>query len=453
MITAGSATTPQYAPAFVGRAIEWAERRHRFALVAILAAALVLRLAAIPLTQGGEPAHDAADYARHAESIAAGDGYPDSVIADGPTAFRPPAYPFLLGGVYAVAGDESGIDAGRVLNALLGVAVVALVYLLARELWGRREGLVAAAIAAAFPPLVFMNALVSEPLFLVAELGVLVCVLRFRHAREWWWALAAGILCGLAALTRANGFLLAIPALIGLWEGGLRPRRAALAPAAAFVVAAVLTVLPWTIRNTVVFDEVVPVSNQTGYGMAGAFNDEARDEPGHPYTWHPPQATEAYAGLFGRTDLDEAELDAALRERATDDALDHPADVVAGTALNSLRTFELLGQADEPELADHDQAGLGERAATISTWSMRLLELLALVGVVLLLGRPRDLRGPWFVWLAPVLLVGAAVWLNGSTRYAVPAYPFLVLLASVAVLDGAARLAGGRDPATSLPAR
>jgi 4-amino-4-deoxy-L-arabinose transferase-like glycosyltransferase len=446
--------TPQYAPALVSRAIEWVERRHRFALVAILAAALALRIVAIPLTQGGEPAHDAADYARHAESIAAGDGYPDSVIAvEGPTALRPPAYPFLLGGAYAVAGDAAGIDAGRVLNAVLGVAIVALVYLLALELWGRREGLVAAAIAAAFPPLVLMNALVSEPLFLVGELAVLVCVLRFRDARRWRWAAAAGVLCGLAALTRANGILLALPALVGLWEGGLRPRRSALAPAAAFVAAAALTVLPWTIRNTVVFDEGVPVSNQAGYGMAGAFNDEARDEPGHPYTWRPPQAAEAYADLFARADLDEAELDAELRERATDDALDHPWAVVAGTALNTLRTFELLAQADQPELADREQAGLGDRAATISTWSMRLLELLALVGVVLLLGRPRGRRGPWFVWLAPVLLVLAAVWISGSTRYAIPAYPFLVLLASVAVVDGAQRLAGARDSGTSLPAR
>src|SRR5436190_21080085 len=99
-------------------------------------------------------------------------------------------------------------------------------FLVADRLWGRRVAYTSAGIAAVYPPLVLMNAgLLTEPLFIVLELGMLLAVLAARRAgprRALALAAAAGVLCGLAALTRANGALLAIPAAIGLWA--VRPR-------------------------------------------------------------------------------------------------------------------------------------------------------------------------------------------------------------------------------------
>src|SRR3712207_2411060 len=78
------------------------------ALLAVLAVALVVRVAAVGLVDVAL-INDPVDYDAHAQSIAAGDGYPDSYArGGGPTAFRPPLYPTFLAAVYEVAGHRVG---------------------------------------------------------------------------------------------------------------------------------------------------------------------------------------------------------------------------------------------------------------------------------------------------------------------------------------------------------
>ena len=87
--------------------------------------ALAFRAAVVVADTGYRPKHDAWDDNRHARSIAAGEGYPESyyVREGGPTALRAPGYPYFLGAVYALSGDS--IMAGRLANvALGGLAVI-----------------------------------------------------------------------------------------------------------------------------------------------------------------------------------------------------------------------------------------------------------------------------------------------------------------------------------------
>src|SRR4051794_8316751 len=87
----------------------------------LLALALVVRIAQIAATHDwlAPAASDPADYVRHALSIAHGHGMAASFVPHGgPSALRPPAYPYFLGGVFALAGDS--FTAGRVASALLG---------------------------------------------------------------------------------------------------------------------------------------------------------------------------------------------------------------------------------------------------------------------------------------------------------------------------------------------
>jgi hypothetical protein len=63
----------------------------------VLAVAVVVRVAFFAATEfQAQAALDPLDDERHAISIARGGGYPDSIVADGPTALRPPAYPYPL---------------------------------------------------------------------------------------------------------------------------------------------------------------------------------------------------------------------------------------------------------------------------------------------------------------------------------------------------------------------
>src|SRR3954447_11376187 len=188
------------------------DRRHVAMVSAVLVIALLLRLLVIAGDSGYRPRNDAFEYDYYGHSIAAGEGYGRSgyLLQGGPAAIRGPGYPYLLGAVYAASGDSR--DAARIINALLGVLSVFLVYLISKRVWGRRIGLTAACLTAIFPPLLLLSRdLVSESLFISLELGAVLCVLEFRRSgRAWRWAVAAGVLCGLAILTRNTGFVLAI---------------------------------------------------------------------------------------------------------------------------------------------------------------------------------------------------------------------------------------------------
>ena len=100
--------------ALLRRPAAWIERRDDVA-VAILVAALAIRVAWVLATPDYQLVHDALDYDNHAASIAAGDGFATSYGR--PTAFRPPAYPIFLAGVYWFTGGSDrrrGADRQRV---------------------------------------------------------------------------------------------------------------------------------------------------------------------------------------------------------------------------------------------------------------------------------------------------------------------------------------------------
>ena len=97
----------------------------------VLGGALALRLAWISLI----PIHLEADWLEY-------DGYALRLAQTGvfsvdgrPTTVRVPGYPALLAAVYKVCGHSP--KAGVLVNILLGIAIVALSYLLVRRQWGR----------------------------------------------------------------------------------------------------------------------------------------------------------------------------------------------------------------------------------------------------------------------------------------------------------------------------
>src|SRR5207244_1293216 len=113
--------------------------------------------------------------------------------------------------------------------------------------------------------------LLSESLFVPLVLGVLHATLQYRRDLQLRWALLAGALCGLAALTRVNGMLLVIAAVVGVWAALPVRRRRALVPALAVVAGAACRDLYSRPR-----DEGVRSSRLTHRAL-----DYAKDHPGY----------------------------------------------------------------------------------------------------------------------------------------------------------------------------
>jgi len=141
-----------------------------------------------------------------------------------PQTFRTPGYPSFLAAVYAVAGERPA--AALLVQLVLGVATIALVYLLVRERWGARVALVAAALLALdVGSLHFSLAVLTETLFTLLLVAALACggALLTRPDRRRW-ALGMGIALAACVLVRPVAYYLVAPVALGVAVHGLRAR-------------------------------------------------------------------------------------------------------------------------------------------------------------------------------------------------------------------------------------
>jgi 4-amino-4-deoxy-L-arabinose transferase-like glycosyltransferase len=419
----------------------------------LLALALVVRLGYVAATPGYEAVNDAHNYDVHARSIAAGHGF--ARIGSGPsgeTAFRPPGYPYFLAGVYAVsevdrADPETRYRAGRVANAVVGTAIVALIGVLCVQLLNRRVALAAMALGAVYLPLVLVGGtLMSEPLFAALLLGALAAAVQHRRsARRYRWALLAGVLGGLAVLTRANAAILLAPLAIAVWD--VRPRWSwrALAPPAALVAVAIATVSPWTIRNAVVLHSFVPVTTQLGTALAGTYNDDARTDREHPASWRSLRRVPDYQYLIRRwREIPEATLDRELRAAALRYAADHPTYVPKVVFWNTVRMLDLAGMSWSRHTAS--TISIGPRWADAGVVCFWLFAALAAAGAI-------TRRMPAYVVAIPALVfLSVVLFVFETPRYRTGIDPFIVMLAGAALVAAWDAIASRLRP-PSPPAR
>lgn len=425
-------------------------RGGRIAL-ALVALALVIRLAAAVAVFDDPLAFDARDYDRHARSIATGNGYADAYAPyEGPTAFRPPGFPLFLSAVYAVRGgseeppnwrayeagyqpDSRQANAGRIGQAVLGTVMVALIGVVALQLFGGRVALTAMGISAIYPPFVILGlSLYSEPLFITCLLAAAASALRARAAPEsaLRWAAISGAFAGLAWLTRSNGFVL-LPALCLLvWtvRPWLSPR--ALAAPAAVLLAAVLVIAPWTIRNAAELDAFFPVSSEGGYTLAGTYNETSANDADYRAGWRPGELDPDTERVIREAD-DEAQFASKTLRSAREYASDHPTYPAVVGYCNTMRMIYLerlgCGKGGFGKGNFEHETGVGTLPVALAIAAFWLLVFVAALGAL------RAVRtAPRALWLAPLFLATVILVVSGN-RLRAPIDVFLVMLAAVAV--------------------
>jgi len=187
--------------------------RERWWLAGALLLALVVRVVATFQARALNPDFyapqmDALFHVEWARALANGTEY-----LDGPF-FRAPLYPLFLAGVMQLAGDD--LVWPRLVQAALGTATCAFVFLAARQLASTRTALLATLLCALTPLLAYFE---TELLLPVLEcfFGTLAlwCLLRAHRTHLWWHYVAAGGAIGAAAIVRPN--FLAVAVVCGLW--------------------------------------------------------------------------------------------------------------------------------------------------------------------------------------------------------------------------------------------
>jgi 4-amino-4-deoxy-L-arabinose transferase-like glycosyltransferase len=187
-----------------------------------------------------------------------------------PTAYTSFLYQLFLAGVYFLFGPHP--LAARLIQALLCSLMPWQVYGLVRRVlgeppaWEKRAGvvaLVAAAITAGYAYFVYYSAtLMTEGLYLLAVAGSLNATLDLADrptARRW---VAWGLAVALATLFRQVFMPMAVLLfLYVLWKARRRVKIGHVALAGGIAAA---LILPWTVRNYLVFDRFLLLNSQAG---------------------------------------------------------------------------------------------------------------------------------------------------------------------------------------------
>jgi 4-amino-4-deoxy-L-arabinose transferase-like glycosyltransferase len=268
--------------------------------------------------------------------------------------FRPPGYSAFL--VAVTLGHPERVAIAKTANALLGsLAVLLLAVLSARVFRDRAVALATAAAAAVHPSfLLICSDIQSEALFLCLLLGAGWLLLAASDRPSSTLALAAGVLLGLAVLTRASALAIA-PFLCAPLFDRRCPLRARTHVAAAGLTGLLFVVAPWTARNALVFGRFIPVCD-----MGGSTFFDGNSE------W-----TRRFYGLRNREEYDRwiVALDRDKHERVEVQARNDPA--------AADRPSEFLGRTALAE-------ALARPGATLGLWGRKALDWL------------RPYPNPWF---------------------------------------------------------
>jgi 4-amino-4-deoxy-L-arabinose transferase-like glycosyltransferase len=365
-----------------------------------------------------------------------------------------PGAPLLFAAVYTLIGSAEPV-AARIAVALLGTAMVLCVYLIGVRLSGRAAGLLGALLAATYPAYIENNGqLLSEPLaafLLTAGLLAFLWAADRRRVLPW---LVPGVLFGALILTRpeyqAITLVFAAFAAWRVWRD--RSWRPAVASTAVLLIGAALVVGPWTVRNLIVLDGLVPVT--TG-GQKALFVATYLPGGGRQV----PTKRELMRRLLGAQDpITTDELKAQPMNELLDRVARKYPDMPRDEALGRIGRENFRKYVSEQPLAYLEMSALKfwnmwERGSSpfMRDWGWnvyhKLLLLLGIAGFVLLV---RDLRTRYAALLLAVPIAAISVLgtlLLAVPRRQVPLMPIVCAFAAVAAVALVGRVRAARRSA------
>ena len=174
---------------------------------------------------------------------------------------HPPGYPVLLAGVFKVAGESNtGI---QVVQIFCDAIAVALLFMIALELFSFGVAVMASALAAISPQFAYFSVLLlPDSLVVVPILLGIYFLVRARCYQRLINFVLAGAFIGLSCWLRANSLLL--PLFLAATATLFVQRGKRLRAASAVVAGALILIAPITIKNALIYRRFVPLSLGAG---------------------------------------------------------------------------------------------------------------------------------------------------------------------------------------------
>ena len=389
-----------------------------------------------------DPQMDALYHDRWAATIARGDWIGSEVF------FRAPLYAYFLAAVYFVSDHSYWVI--RIVQALLGAASCVLVGRIGTRLFGPVTGFVAGMMAAFLGTSIYYEAelllvVLETFLGLLALERVLAVVESVKRPGALLATFLAGLVLGLAAITRPN-FLVLAPIFLGFLLLRLRHHGRAVWAAALglYLAGMALPVGIVTLRNYAVGEDFVPIASQGGLnfylGNNASADGMAALAPEFRPTW--------YGGVRDATRLAEETLGRPLKPSEVSDYW-------------LVRGLSWIGSAPGPalsllvakigyfwgsfEIPNNEDFYFFSRYSILFRWPLLLtfgaVAPLALAGLV---HAAVQKRFPWILALSLLAYSLSIVIFFVCGRFRAPIGPWLTVPAAWLIVDAVSRFRRGR---------
>jgi 4-amino-4-deoxy-L-arabinose transferase-like glycosyltransferase len=312
----------------------------------------------------------------------------------------------------------------RIAQCVLGTLTILLVYAIGSHGFDQSVALLAAAIYALWPTALLYSAeLGSEPLYAFLFCWFIFAALKFGGQPNWLYAIAAGLLLGLAMLTRSNGVLMVMLVIPwAIWQFRLTPRLLVRGLAVSLIATAAL--IPWTFRNYVVFHAFVPFETGGGDVALGSYNRVVATDPVYYGYWvfptsELPEYRERITAPNNELVRDRVELQLARQWLR-----DHHEKLWYLTEMRFIRSWTPFLEASSPRLY---------RLGMLASWGPILI-LFAFAFFPTALHFLRDGHPGWIVHLGVMHFVLTALIFWGASRFRYPVEGLCIILASAAAV-------------------
>lgn len=359
--------------------------------------------------------------------IARGEGYSE----DGyPTAYWPVGYPGFLGVLFYLFGQDQFV--GQVANLLMAAGTFFLQLELTRRIF-RSE---AAARLGVLLLTIYPNN-IAYTSFLLTEIYftflLLLAVYLYIARRGWIWVLISGLTFGLAALTKPQ--IVFLPGLLVLFRiFGPRSETNLYEDIAKgftiyLIMAAVL--VPWAIRNTQVFGEVVLISTNGGATLLTGNNPGADGS----YVENDPLVVQRNFSV-----QDQVGADRRAKELALAWIRENPGRFAELVPLKIWHLWAKNGEAEWAYQAGYQHYQQYQPIFRSVRWINQIFYGLLLAGsvaaLVFLAKKGHSVAWPWvlFGYCMMIYLTLISVVFSGQARFHFPAMPWVIMYAAWAAV-------------------
>ena len=249
----------------------------------IFVSALMIRLVILRYNYEIVYRGDAIEYLRIGSDLSEGKGFIDYKTGF-PYAYWPPGWPFVISLIYKIFGQQEFLL--RLYQTIVSALLCLGVFLLAKEVFNARIGILAALFCTLYPAFLhpqigFVNLLNDPTYHLLLVVGL---ILFFRGEKKTYCYFFSGLVLGFNALVKPNGLLVPV-ILFTILLFQFRFQKALIRNASLITLGFLISVIPWTTRNYLVMNRIVLVSTNSGVNMyvgnATTFENKLRQ--GDPY--------------------------------------------------------------------------------------------------------------------------------------------------------------------------